>query len=69
MLGMLDLMEVDVQCREPNRSEKIEARETEEEDKTRKQDTLRHFFFWVGGGAQPEEGCQCTQRKTSVWTH
>ena len=43
MLGVLDIMEVEVQDREQVEvREKVEARETEEEDKTREQQTLRH---------------------------
>ena len=42
MLGVLDLMEVEVQDRQQvEMRENVEARETEEEDKTRKQQTLR----------------------------
>ena len=45
MLGVLDLMVVEVQDREQVEvREKVEARETEEEDKTRKQQTLRHVM-------------------------
>ena len=45
MLGVLDLMEVEVQDREQVEvRENAEARETEEEDKTRKQPTLRHVI-------------------------
>ena len=43
VLGVLDIMEVEVQDREQVEvREKVEARDTEEEDKTRKQQTLRH---------------------------
>ena len=43
MLGVLDIMKVEVQDREQAEvREKVEARETEEEDKTWKQQTLRH---------------------------
>ena len=45
MLGDLDNMGVEVQDREQvKEGEKEEARETEEEDKTRKQQTLRHVM-------------------------
>ena len=43
MLGVRDVMEVEVQDRgQVEMREKVEAPETEEEDKTRKQQTLRH---------------------------
>ena len=43
MLGVLDIMGVEVQNREQVEvRENVGARETEEEDKTRKQQTLRH---------------------------
>ena len=45
MLGVPDIMEVEVQDREQvEEGEKAEAREKEEEDKTRKQQTLRHVL-------------------------
>ena len=45
MLGVLDIMEVEVQDRaRVEVREKVEARETEDEDKTRKQQTLRHVM-------------------------
>ena len=45
MLGILDIMEVEVQDREQVEvREKVEARETEVKDKTRKQQTLRHVM-------------------------
>ena len=45
VLGVLDHMEVEVQAREMVKlREKIEAPETEEEDKTRKQQTLKHVM-------------------------
>ena len=42
MLGVLDIMGVEVQQIEVR--ENVEARETEKEDKTRKQQTLRHVM-------------------------
>ena len=45
VLDVLDHMEVEVQDIEQVKvREKVEARETEEEDKTRKQQTLRHVM-------------------------
>ena len=45
MLGVLDIMGVEVRNREQGEvRENVEARETEEEDKTRKQQTLRHVM-------------------------
>ena len=45
MLGVLDITEVEVQDREQvEEGEKVETREIEEEDKTRKQQTLRHVM-------------------------
>ena len=45
VLGDLDNMGVEVQDREQvGVREKVEARETEEEDKTKKQQTLRHVM-------------------------
>ena len=45
MLGVLGIMEVEVQDTEHvEEGEKVEARETEEEDKTRKQQALRHVM-------------------------
>ena len=45
MLGVLDIIGVEVQDREQVEvRDKVEARETEEEDKTRKQQTLRHVM-------------------------
>ena len=45
MLGVLDIMEVEVRNREQVEvRENVEARETEDEDKTRKQQTLRHVM-------------------------
>ena len=45
MLGVLDIMEVEVQDREQvDVREKVDARETEEEDKTKKQQTLKHVM-------------------------
>ena len=45
MLGVLDIMGVEVQNREQvEEGENVEARETEEEDKTRKQQTLRQVM-------------------------
>ena len=45
MLGVLDILEIEVQDREQvEEGEKVEARETAEEDKTRTQQTLRHVL-------------------------
>ena len=45
MLGVLEIMGVEVQNREQvEAGENVEARETEEEDKTRTQQTLRHVM-------------------------
>ena len=45
MLGVLDRMEVEVQDIEQVEVRvKVEARETEEKDKTREQQTLRHVM-------------------------
>ena len=49
MLGVLDIMGVEIQDREQVEvRENVEARETEEEDKTRKQQTLRHVMTCGG---------------------
>ena len=45
MFGVLDIMEVEGQDREQVEvREKVQAQETEEEDKTRKQQSLRHVM-------------------------
>ena len=48
ILGRFDIVEVDVQDREQvNSGEGVEAREREEEDRTRKQSTLKHVTSWM----------------------
>ena len=64
MFGVLDNMEVEVQDREQQVEvrEKVEARETEEEDITRKQQTLRHvqeLFFYADTSCDRHLEPQC----------
>ena len=48
ILGGFDIVEVDVQDREQvDSGKKVEAGERKEEDKTRKQPTLKHVTSWM----------------------